>query len=91
MGVAVYAESVIPRAILARPTSYILNVCILPTKENDGFENFSNKGIDQLQSLAEFWDKFRKYALINEDQVISIDSLWSGEQSVVDLYCRVLL
>ena len=73
MGVAVYAESVIPRTILAMPTSYILNVCILPTKETDGYEDFSHLGIgnEQIQSIGEFWGKFRNYALINQDQVIS--------------------
>ena len=66
-----YAKSVIPRTILAKPTSYILNICILPTKETDGFESYSNLGTgsEQIQSIGEFWGKFRKYALINEDQV----------------------
>ena len=73
LGVAVYSESVIPRTILALATSYILNICILPTKETDGFENFSNVGTgnEQIQSIGEFWGKFRNYALINQDQVIT--------------------
>ena len=72
LGVAVYAESVIPRTILAGPTSYILDLCILPTQQTDSFENFSNLGTDnqQVESLGEYWIKFRNYALINEDQVI---------------------
>ena len=85
-----YAESVIPRTILAMPTSYILNVCILPTKETDGFENFSNLGIgnEQIQSIGEFWGKFRNYALINQDQVLLTMSYLS---LVVDFYFRALL
>ena len=72
LGVAVYAKSVIPRTILTISTSYILNLCILPTPETDSFENFANQGFEvneQVMSLGEDWIKFRKYALINQHQV----------------------
>ena len=72
MGVAIYAKSIIPRTILASPTSYILNLCILPTKDTDGFDHFTNlePSNKQVESLGEYWIKFRNYALINRDQVI---------------------
>ena len=72
LGVAVYAKSVIPRTILTISTSYILNLCILPTLETDSFENFSDQLIDvneQIRSLGQDWIKFWNYALINKDQV----------------------
>ena len=71
-GVAVYAESIIPRTILAMSTSYILNICVLPTKNTDDYENLSNLGAvdEQVQSIGQLWGMFRNYALINQDQVI---------------------
>ena len=53
-------------------TSYILNICVLPTKNTDDYESFSNLGAvdEQVQSIGQLWGMFRNYALINQDQVI---------------------
>ena len=72
LAVAIYAESVIPGTILNKGTTNIINLCLLPTMEDDSFQNYATRtreDNDQVSNLGENWIKFRDYALLNQDQV----------------------